>query len=324
MEDTAQVSLARQEAQEASNKTIFGFWVYIMTDCVLFASLFAVYAVLRSNTYGGPRAGQLFSLPYALAETLILLTSSFTIGLAILAAHSRVKKHVLFWLAVTFLLGIAFLTLELHEFSDLASAGNSWRRSGFLSSFFTLVGTHGLHITSGLIWIAVMFKRIHSRGLGGASLKRLTMLSIFWHFFGYCLDFYLHNSLSNGSIRRMSEIANQGSRYPGSIASYTVGFLLSIGLTIDAYSLVNKHIYAGWKLVYAIVALAIVQLFVQMFCFLHLGRGPNKRWNLLSFGLMLVIVLIVVIGSLWIMHNLNYRMTPQQMNDYMTQQDGGI
>lgn len=167
---------------DGMSKPVFGFWIYLMTDCVLFASLFATYAVLHNNTFGGPPAGQLFSANYALSETLILLTSSFTVGLAILAARNRRKQQVLFWLGVTFLLGLSFLGLELHEFHDFAAAGNSWRRSGFLSAFFTLVGTHGLHITSGLIWMAVMIKRVSSSGLGTISLKRLTMLSLFWHF----------------------------------------------------------------------------------------------------------------------------------------------
>jgi cytochrome o ubiquinol oxidase subunit 3 len=167
---------------ERDSKTIFGFWVYIMTDCVLFATLFATFAVLRDNTFGGPSAQTLFSLPNVLAETLILLTSSFTCGLAMLAAHRRHKNKVLFWFGVTFLLGLAFLGLELTEFSHLVSTGNSWRRSGFLSSFFTLVGTHGLHITVGLLWMAVMGVKVWSSGLTKANVRRLTLLSLFWHF----------------------------------------------------------------------------------------------------------------------------------------------
>jgi cytochrome o ubiquinol oxidase subunit 3 len=168
--------------ESTSQKTVFGFWVYLMTDCVLFASLFAAFAVLRNNTFGGPPGKELFSLHFVLAETLILLTSSFTCGLAILAAHRRDKRQVLIFLAITFLLGLAFLGLELTEFSKLAGEGNSWRRSGFLSSFFTLVGTHGLHITSGLIWMYFLMARIARRGFTPINLKRLTMLSLFWHF----------------------------------------------------------------------------------------------------------------------------------------------
>ncbi|HEX5455777.1 MAG TPA: cytochrome o ubiquinol oxidase subunit III [Candidatus Saccharimonadales bacterium] len=168
--------------EQNEQKTLFGFWVYLMTDVVLFASLFATFAVLRNNTFGGPDAHELFSMPFVLAETMILLTSSFACGVAILAAYGKQKRQVLYWLAFTFLLGIAFLALEISEFHKLAAEGNSWSRSAFLSSFFTLVGTHGAHITAGLIWMAVMMYRTYKRGLTAVNLKRLTMLSLFWHF----------------------------------------------------------------------------------------------------------------------------------------------
>jgi cytochrome o ubiquinol oxidase subunit 3 len=174
---------ARQEHQlDNDSRSLFGFWVYLMTDCVLFASLFATFAVLRNNTFGGPGGKELFSLPYVLTETLILLTSSFSCGLATLAARRGRKQQTLLWLGLTFLLGAAFLGMELTEFHHLAAEGNSWRRSGFLSAFFTLVGTHGLHITAGLTWMAVMMFKIARKGLYDANLRRLTMLSMFWHF----------------------------------------------------------------------------------------------------------------------------------------------
>jgi cytochrome o ubiquinol oxidase subunit III len=181
-ESTTTHQLKQAEAEAADSKTIFGFWLYIMTDCVLFAGLFATYAVLHNNTYGGPSGHDLFSLPFVLKETLILLTSSFTCGLAMLSAHRNEKKQVLFWFGVTFLLGIAFLAMELTEFRHLVHEGNSWRRSGFLSAFFTLVSTHGAHITVGLTWMAVMMLRVVKLGLTRANLRRLTMLSLFWHF----------------------------------------------------------------------------------------------------------------------------------------------
>jgi cytochrome o ubiquinol oxidase subunit 3 len=137
---------------------------------------------LRHNTFGGPGGEELFSLPFVLAETLILLTSSFSCGLGMLTANRGIKKLSMTLFAVTFLLGAAFLALEINEFHKLAAEGNSWRRSGFLSAFFTLVGTHGAHITVGLIWIAVMMYRVARRGLTATNLKRLKMLSMFWHF----------------------------------------------------------------------------------------------------------------------------------------------
>jgi len=178
----AAVELELRREREATEKTFVGFWVYLMTDCVLFASLFAVYAVLHNNTFGGPSGYDLFHLPYVLLETFALLTSSFTCGLAMIAAQKRDKRQVLFWLGVTFLLGLTFLGLELSEFRHMVLEGNSWRRSGFLSSYFTLVGTHGLHITIGLTWMAIMAVYTWKRGLTDQVRKRLTMLSLFWHF----------------------------------------------------------------------------------------------------------------------------------------------
>lgn len=171
-------------APENSNteKTVFGFWVYLMTDCVLFATLFATYAVLRNNTFGGPAGHELFKLPYVLAETLILLTSSFTCGLGMLAAVRKDKAWMLFWFTITALLGLTFLGMEFKEFAHLANEGNSWRRSGFLSSYFTLVGTHGLHITIGLLWMGVSMVQIARGGMQKAIFRRLTLLSLFWHF----------------------------------------------------------------------------------------------------------------------------------------------
>jgi len=196
--ETAALELRREH--EATEKTVFGFWVYLMTDCVLFASLFAVYAVIHGNTYGGPSGKDIFKLPYVLIETFALLASSFTCGLAMLSMQRHAKKQVLFWLGVTFLLGVSFLCLELNEFHHLVADGNSWRQSGFLSSYFTLVGTHGLHITFGLIWMAIMAGYVWKRGLTDTVRKRLMLLSLFWHFLDVIWIFiftivYLYGSL---------------------------------------------------------------------------------------------------------------------------------
>ena len=178
----AKTLLLKEEHREIDDKAHFGFWVYIMTDCILFASLFAVYAVLHSNVFGGPSGRQLFSMPYVLTETTLLLTSSFTCGLALLAAQYRHRQKVVFWLGATFLLGAIFLGLEVHEFSHLTATHDSWRRSGFLSAYFTLVGTHGLHITIGLLWMAVMIVRLWNTALTDSTMRRLKFLSVFWHF----------------------------------------------------------------------------------------------------------------------------------------------
>ena len=168
--------------QQIDDKHIFGFWVYLMTDLVIFGVLFATYAVLQGNTFGGPSAQQLFSLPAALADTLVLLASSFTCGLAMLAAQARKVNATIAWLVVTFVLGATFLTLELMEFSRFVAMGDSWTRSAFLSSFFTLVGTHGLHITVGLLWIIVAVIQLKVRGLTPAVTSKITRFTLFWHF----------------------------------------------------------------------------------------------------------------------------------------------
>lgn len=181
MSNVQHMTLKHQESA-STEKTNFGFWVYLMTDCVLFASLFAVYAVLNKNTFGGPGAHELFSMPYVLAETILLLTSSFTCGLAMLAMQRKDKQQLLLWLVVTGLLGLAFLGMELSEFHTLAVEGNSWRRSGFLSAYFVLVGTHGLHIAVGITWLAVLAGFVWRPGLTSMVRKRLTLFSMFWHF----------------------------------------------------------------------------------------------------------------------------------------------
>jgi cytochrome o ubiquinol oxidase subunit 3 len=160
----------------------FGFWVYIMSDCVLFAGLFATYAVLHTNTFGTPGGAQLFDLSFVLKETLILLTSSFTCGLALLAAHAKKKSYVVWALIATLALGHSFLGMELSEFGNLIADGHSWRASAFLSSFFTLVGTHGLHVFFGSVWMFVLMLHVWVRGLVPATVRRLTYFSLFWHF----------------------------------------------------------------------------------------------------------------------------------------------
>lgn len=172
-----------EEANHNSNdKTILGFWVYLMTDLLMFAALFASFAVLRNNTFGGPPGSKLFSLPYVFVETMLLLTSSFTCGLGVLAARAKNKNGMIILFAITLLLGLSFLRMEFSEFSRLIAEGNSFQRSGFLSSFFTLVGTHGLHITFGSLWMVILLIQVFKKGLTEGNVRKLTLLSFFWHF----------------------------------------------------------------------------------------------------------------------------------------------
>jgi len=167
---------------DVSSNTIFGFWIYLMTDCVLFAALFATYAVLGKSTFGGPSAHDLFDLPFALTETMVLLASSFTCGLAMLGVPRKEQNHMLIWFAITFLLGIAFMAMEIAEFRRLISEGHTWQSNAFLSSYFTLVGTHGLHIVVGLMMMAVFVIQMIRRGLTAFILRRLICLKMYWHF----------------------------------------------------------------------------------------------------------------------------------------------
>lgn len=168
--------------REEYARTLFGFWLYIMSDCILFSVLFATYAVLRHHTFGGPTARELFSAPFALTETLVLLVSSFACGLGRMAAHQGHQRRVLGWFGAAWLLGFTFLVLEGREFAHLVDQGDSWRQSAFLSAFFTLVGTHGAHVTVGLFWMLVMMLQVQWNGLTLFTLRRLTCLSLFWHF----------------------------------------------------------------------------------------------------------------------------------------------
>ncbi len=167
---------------DAGATKIFGFWIYLMTDLILFATLFATYAVLSQSFAGGPTGKDIFELDYVLGETFLLLFSSITYGFAMIAQHKGNKQAVLNWLAVTFLFGLGFIVMEVNEFHHLIHEGFGPDRSAFLSAFFTLVGTHGLHVTCGLIWMAVMMAQVWSKGLTDTNNTRLMCLSLFWHF----------------------------------------------------------------------------------------------------------------------------------------------
>jgi cytochrome o ubiquinol oxidase subunit III len=160
----------------------FGFWIYLMSDAIIFALLFATYVVMVQNTAGGPDGGMLFSLPRAFGETMLLLTSSMTFGFATLAMRAGRQTKVLGWLTVTFVLGAGFVAMEISEFTGLVAQGAGPQRSGFLSAFFTLVGTHGLHVSMGLVWIVILSLQVLVKGLSPPVTSRLFRLGLFWHF----------------------------------------------------------------------------------------------------------------------------------------------
>lgn len=168
--------------QDTFSKTTLGFWIYLMTDCLLFAVLFITYAVLHSSTFGGPTSRDLFDLPTAFTETMILLFSSVACGFGMLSALKGQKYKVIAWLAVACLLGASFVAIELTEFTQMVQEGHSWTKSAFLSSFFTLVGTHGLHVSFGLLWMAVVMVQVYLIGINATTFRRLAVFSLFWHF----------------------------------------------------------------------------------------------------------------------------------------------
>lgn len=168
--------------QDTFSKNVLGFWMYLMTDCILFATLFTTYAVLHNNTFGGPTSRDLFTLSTPFIETLILLFSSVSCGFSVLASLRRNNTQAIGWLALTLILGVSFVAIEFSEFTHLVQEGNSWRRSAFLSSFFTLVGTHGLHVSLGILWMTVMMVQLFVEGITINTFRRLVIFSMFWHF----------------------------------------------------------------------------------------------------------------------------------------------
>ena len=163
-------------------KLTFGFWVYILSDSMLFATMFATFAVLSSSFASGVRPFELFSMGFVLVETALLLVSSFTFGMAIIGMNEHNMRKMAIWLVITFLLGAGFLSLEIYEFTHLAHEGATPQTSGYWSAFFTLVGMHGMHVFGGLVWMALMIIPLRRDGLSEENKGRISCLSLFWHF----------------------------------------------------------------------------------------------------------------------------------------------
>ncbi len=166
---------------ETNTKVVMGFWVFILSDFVLFAVLFASYAVLHNNTYGGIGIQQIVTLPYVLIESLLLLAGSFTFGLSAIASNCGKKGWVWFWLLVTCLLGLGFVCMEYHQLAYLVHEGQSWQQSAFLSAFFGLVGVHGIHVLVALVWGLVLLVQFIYKPLNEMR-TRLSCFGLFWHF----------------------------------------------------------------------------------------------------------------------------------------------
>lgn len=190
-----------REEEHVANGTLLGFWLYLMSDCLIFAALFATYGVLSQSYAGGPTGADLFDLPLVALNTSFLLVSSITYGFAMLQMQQGKTSGTILWLAITGALGLGFLGLEIYEFYHLMHLGAGPQTSAFLTSFFALVGTHGLHVAFGILWLVVLLVQLRKHGLTSANRRRLFCLSMFWHFLdvvwiGVFTIVYLMGSLS--------------------------------------------------------------------------------------------------------------------------------
>jgi len=181
-EDGAPVFLDTQGRHHPENGSLLGFWIYLLSDLMIFGCLFATFGVLGRNFAAGPSGADLFDLKLVAANTAVLLVSSITYGFAMISMQARNKRGLIAWLVVTGLLGATFLAIELYEFHHFIHIGAGPQRSAFLSSFFALVGTHGLHVFFGVVWLIVLCLQVNKHGLTRANTRRVACLSMFWHF----------------------------------------------------------------------------------------------------------------------------------------------
>jgi len=176
------ISSEESDHHDYAGDTLFGFWIYILSDCLLFGTLFATYAVFSNSFAGEIESGELFSLPFVLAETALLLLSSFTFGVAMLKANQDQLGAMGKWLGITFMLGLSFLIMELYEFYHFSHEGALLTTSAYWSAFYGLVATHGIHVLVGLVWMIVLFFHFKRDGFSSDNKTRLACLSLFWHF----------------------------------------------------------------------------------------------------------------------------------------------
>ena len=178
-----QLRLGHTASELLSKRIItgYGFWIFLLSDIIMFSAFFAAYAVLVGNTAGGPSGRDLFNLPNVAIETALLLVSSFTVGLASIGVRARSRPWFYGAMAATFVLGAGFLSIEIREFASMAARGAGPTRSAFLSAFFTLVGCHGFHITVGLLWLLTMVAQVYAKGYRPDILRRMLCFSLFWH-----------------------------------------------------------------------------------------------------------------------------------------------
>ncbi|MGY4421036.1 cytochrome o ubiquinol oxidase subunit IV [Bradyrhizobium sp. JR6.1] len=297
----------------------YGFWIFLLSDIVMFAALFASYSVLVRSTAGGPTGAQLFNQVTVAIETACLLVSSYTCGLMSLAVNSRRRLGAYLGALITFALGATFLGLEIREFSNMIAIGATPQRSAFLSAFFTLVGCHGLHVTLGLIWLIVMMVQVAVFGFAARVQRRLLCFSLFWH----ALDIPrlgrgIHGGLSDGS-EPMTD--TQYERAPGDRPSremeasapsefliYTIGLFVAVVLTATSFWVANTTLIWPGGVFLGLAVLAIAQMGIHLVFFLHISSGPESTNNVLALAFGVLIVFVVVAGTMWIVADMNANM----------------
>eukprot|EP01034_Spumella_vulgaris_P029697 gene29697-36788_t len=258
-----------------------------MSDCLIFAVLFATYAVLGRNYAGGPTGAELFDLKLVALNTSMLLLSSITYGFAMLEAARKRLGATMGWLVVTGLFGAAFLGLELYEFMHLLHENAGPQRSAFLTSFWALVATHGLHVTFGLVWLITLLFQLKKHGLTHENMRRMTCLSI-----SAMSD---HNHDHHGHDDHGHGHHGHDDHNHGSLKSYTIGFILSVILTAIPFWLVMGNVFANpATTAFTILGFAAVQIVVHMVYFLHMNAKVEGGWSMLAMMFTLILVVIVL------------------------------
>ena len=265
-----------------------------MTDCVLFASVFATYAVLVHHTAGGPAARTSSSCPTCWWKPPSCWFPAAPTAWPCSLRTKGAKGQAIAWLGVTFLLGAAFIGMEINEFHHLIAEGFGPSRSAFLSSFFTLVGMHGLHVSAGLLWMLVLMAQIWTRGLTAQNNTRMMCLSLFWHFLDIVwICVFTVVSPDGGPVMSSAAHDNHGAGH-GSLGSYAIGFVLSVILTAIPFYMVMDGGFSRHATILTMVVLGLVQVVVHLICFLHMNMSSEGRWNVMAFIFTVIVILLVV------------------------------
>ena len=315
------------------NGTLLGFWLYLMSDCLVFACLFATYGVLGRSYAGGPTGADLFDLPLVALNTSLLLLSSITYGFAMLEMERKRQGATLVWLAITGLFGAAFIGVELYEFAHLIHEGAGPQRSAFLSSFFTLVGTHGLHVTFGIVWLVTLMVQVSQRGLDRREPPPPAVPVDVLALPGRGLDRRLHLRVPDGSAAMSAPTAPSGHGAGGEHHGHHddgASHGKPEGLRHGLRTVRGPHgdpVLAGHgqrvraspaSRHWSSSAFAAVQIVVHMVYFLHMNAKSEGGWTMLALIFTLVLVVITLSGSLWVMYHLNSNMMPAPVHDMQT------